>query len=221
MSDLGSLAVGLVMAGSLAIGATRRLLERRRARSQLVSRPDLADLADPEDGTVVRVTGTVRAVDSGDAEPGPDLLRAPISGTPCVVYRARVTRSGTTSSKPRESLAMVPFVLERDTGERVTVEGAHALLDLPNTLARAKSSDDRDRRATFLLLHGFPASAPGAFDEVIVTVGMRVTVAGLVMKEPGGVPDGEAGYRDGAKPALRLAGDLAHPLVIGQPDERP
>ncbi len=222
MSDFGNLAVGLVMAGSFAIGATRKLLERRRARRELASRPDLADLEDPDEGIVVRVTGTVRAAAS-DRAPEPAMLVAPISGKACVVYRARVTSSGSLvrgAAKPRESFAMVPFVLERSGSEPVAIEGAHALLDLPNMLANPKTADDRERRAKFLLLHGLPSSAGGAYEEVLVEEGMRVTIAGLVMKDVGAQPDGEIGYRD-VKSTLRLAGDLAHPLVIGEPDARP
>ncbi|CAN5128594.1 hypothetical protein BH11MYX1_BH11MYX1_14000 [soil metagenome] len=224
MSDFGNLAVGLVMAGSFAIGATRRLLERRRARHELESRPDLADLGDPEEGSIVRVPGTVRARQPREEGPHPAVLVAPISGKPWVVYRARVTSSGSLvrgAAKPRESFAMVPFVLERDDGDAVAIEGAHALLDLPDTLSGPKTADDRDRRAKFLLLHGLSTSAGGVYDEVVVEAGMRVAVAGIVMKDVGSLPDGEAGYRDDAKPTLRLAGDLAHPLVIGAPDLRP
>jgi hypothetical protein len=224
VSDFGNLAVGLVMAGSFAIGATRRLLERRRARRELKSRPDLADLGDPEEGIVVRVTGTVRTRRPREADREPVTVVAPLSGKCCVVYRARVTSSGSLvrgAAPPRESFAIVAFRLERDDGELVEVEGVHALLDLPDRLSSPKTSDDRARRASFLLHHGLPRSAGGVFDEVIVEAGMRIAIAGLVMKDAGAPPGGETGYREDAKPTLRLAGDLGHPLVIGEPDARP
>ena len=202
--------VGLLMAGSAAIGATRKILERRRARRELMARPVLAPETD--EGAVVRVTGIVRAVGAP--------LVAPISATACVVYRSRVVSAGGLVRRafaPRESFAMVPFVIERDDGKRVEIEGAHALLDLPSlALAQPRSSDERERRTSFLRLHGLSANGGGVFDEVVVAPGARVSIAGLMMKDiDAAPPEGEAGYRDEAPVVLRLAGDVTHPLVIG------
>jgi hypothetical protein len=214
VSDFANLAVGLLMVGSAAIGATRKVLERRRARKELLSRPVLG--ADTDEGAVVRVTGIVRV--AGEA------LVAPVSGRPCVVYRSRVTSAGglvRRAFKARESFAMVPFALERDgDGVAVAIEGRHALLDLPNVkLPAPRTSDERERRVSFLALHGLKASAGGVFEEVIIEVGMHVTIAGLMMKDIAETPpEGEAGYREQAPASLRLAGDVAHPLVIGVAD---
>jgi hypothetical protein len=199
------------MAGSAAIGATRKLLERRRARRELLSRPVLG--TETDEGTVVRVTGIVRIAEA--------TLNAPISDSVCVMYRARVMAAGgfvRRAFKPSESFAMVPFVLERDGDHAmVAIEGAHALLDLPNRkLAKPRTSDEYERRTKFLLLHGIKTTNDGVFEEVIVEAGMHVAIAGLMMKDVRELlPAGEAGYRDDAPAALRLAGDVAHPLVIG------
>ncbi|MEO8845346.1 MAG: hypothetical protein ABI591_29600 [Kofleriaceae bacterium] len=211
MSDFANLAVGLLMVGSAAIGATRKVLERRRARRELRSRPVLG--TETDEGTVVRVTGVVRLAEA--------TLRAPISDAPCVVYRSRVMSAGglvRRAFKPCESFAMVPFMLERDGDHAfVAIEGAHALLDLPNRkLPAPASSDERERRKRFLLLHGIKTTNDGIFEEVVVEAGMHVAIAGLMMKDLGELPpEGEAGYRDLAPAQLRLAGDVAHPLVIG------
>jgi hypothetical protein len=211
VSDFANLAVGLLMAGSAAIGATRKVLERRRARRELLSRPVLG--TETDEGTVVRVTGVVRIADS--------TLNAPISDSACVMYRSRVMSAGgfvRRAFKPSESFAMVPFVLERDEDHAlVAIEGAHALLDLPSRkLPEPRTSDERERRKKFLLLHGIKTTNDGIFEEVIVEPGMHVAIAGLMMKDVRELPpDGEAGYRDDAPAALRLAGDVAHPLVIG------
>ncbi|HET9990081.1 MAG TPA: hypothetical protein VFQ65_16235, partial [Kofleriaceae bacterium] len=70
-----------------------------------------------------------------------------------------------------------------------------------------------------LALHGLKSSAGGIFEEVIIEAGMRITIAGLMMKDVGAIPpDGEAGYREEVPASLRLAGDVAHPLVIGTAD---
>jgi hypothetical protein len=115
----------------------------------------------------------------------------------------------------------VPFTLARDgDGVAVAIEGRHALLDVPNAkLPPPRTSDERERRASFLALHGIKSNAGGIFEEVILEAGMRITIAGLMMKDIGATPpEGEAGYREEAPASLRLAGDVAHPLVIGTAD---
>jgi hypothetical protein len=207
--------VGLVMAGSAAFGATRKILERRRARKELRSRPVLG--AETDEGAVVRVTGVVRVAG--------ETLLAPISARECVVYRSRVLSVGGfwvhRAFKPRESLSMVPFLLERDGDNApIAIEGRTALLDLPSIkLPPPRTSDERERRVSFLALHGLKTSEGGTFEEVIVEPGMRVTIAGLMMKDlTAAPPEGEAGYREEVPASLRLAGDVAHPLVIGTAD---
>src|SRR3569623_3496055 len=180
----------MIMAGSAAIGATRKVLERRRARKELRSRPVLGEETD--EGAVVRVTGGVRETD--------ETRGAPSSGRRCVVYRSRVMRAGgfvRRAFRPREAFAMVPFTLERDgDGIAVAIEGRHALLDLPNLkLPAPKTAELRQRRASFLALHALKASAGGTFEEVVVEAGMRVTIAGQKMKVVNEeLPEGEAGY---------------------------
>lgn len=211
MSDFANLAVGLVMAGSAAIGATRKVLERRRARRELSSRPPLEAATD--EGNIVRVTGVVRVAEAS--------LVAPISGKTCVVYRSRVTDSLWSVRRimlPKESFEMVPFVVERDNGERVAIEGKHALLDLPNTkLPSPKTVELRERRTSFQKMHGIDSGHSATFEEIVIEDGMKITVAGLMMKDLAveAPTDGEAGYRDDIPATLRLAGDLDHPLVIG------
>lgn len=211
MSDFANLAVGIVMVGSAAIGATRKMLERRRARRELLSRPVLG--TETDEGTVVRVTGVVRIAEA--------TLKSPIADSPCVVYRSRVMSAGglvRRAFKPCESFAIVPFVLERDGDHAlVTIDGAHALLDLPNRkLPAPRTSDDRERRTRFLLLHGIKVNKDGIFEEVTVEAGMHVAIAGLMMKDLRELPpEGETGYRDVGPAVQRLVGDVAHPLVIG------
>jgi hypothetical protein len=116
---------------------------------------------------------------------------------------------------------MVPFLLERDGDNApIAIEGRTALLDLPSIkLPPPRTSDERERRVSFLALHGLKTSEGGTFEEVIVEPGMRVTIAGLMMKDlTAAPPEGEAGYREEVPASLRLAGDVAHPLVIGTAD---
>jgi hypothetical protein len=215
VSDFVSIGIAIVALGSAAIGGTRTMLERRRARRELEARPVLT--AGVAEGEIVRVTGVVRVLD--------ETLEAPLSGQVCVVVRSRVTAGGNLARRaivPRESFRMVAFVLDRPEGP-VSIEGEHALLDLPPLklpAPRGLNSDERIRRERFLALHGLKPRTGGRalFSETIVEPGARITVAGLVMKDP--VPPStqeELGFRDAAAPALRLAGNRDHPLVIGVP----
>jgi hypothetical protein len=215
VSDFVGLGIAIVALGSAAIGGARTVLERRRARRELAARPTLT--SNVAEGEVVRVTGIVRVLD--------ETLEAPLSGETCVVVRSRVVAGPNITRRaaaPRESFRMVPFVLERPEG-RVSIEGEHALLDLPPLKLppqRGLHSDERDRRERFLALHGLRPRTGGRalFSETLVAPGDHITIAGLVMKDP--VPpsaEHELGFRDAAAPSLRLAGNRDHPLVIGVP----
>ena len=206
MSDVEAFVVGGVMAGSALIGALRKVLERRRARKELRSRPALG--TETDEGTVVRVTGIVRVAER--------TLTSPLAGAECVMYRSRVLTDGgfvRRAFKPRETFAMVPFMLERVGEPAVAVEGTTALLDLSGKLPKPRGSDDYARRAKFLAIHGL-ADQGGVFEEVVITPGMRISIAGLMMKDLR-EPDPDALYRDGPLVAPRIVGDSTHPLVIG------
>ncbi len=109
---------------------------------------------------------------------------------------------------------MVTFLVERADGSKVTVDGKHVLLDLDPI----KPPADNARRSQLALALGVSMKdlRGAGFEEVIVEEGMRVSIAGLMMKditeEP---PTGELAFREAEAPALRIAGDAAHPLVVG------
>lgn len=212
MADFFGLGILTVALGSAAIGAGRKVLERRRARRELRAKRPL-DPRSPE-GEVVRVTGIVQVLDA--------TLEAPLSGTPCVVYRSRVTAGAKLTSRahrPREQIAMVPFVIDRGAQGRVLIEGEHVLLDVkPLTLRRTKIA--QNRREQLLMRVGLPLREIGRalFEETVVEPGARVSVAGLMMKDLATQPVAEElGFRDAPPTNLRLAGNVEHPLVIGEP----
>ena len=206
-----------VLGGSAAIGGARKLLERRRARKALAARAPLG--TETPEGTVVRVTGTVRVADMK--------LVAPLSAVECVVVRSRVGSMAGMAARavrPKEWFAMVPFVLERAGEPPIAVEGEHALLDVePQKLPRphGPASPERARRMQLLLKLGLKPTevARATYEEVVVTAGMRVSVAGLMMLDPAAAPPpttAELGFRDLAPASLRIAGNAEHPLVIGE-----
>jgi hypothetical protein len=209
VSDFVGWGIFVVAVGSATVGATRRFLERRRARRELVTKPVLGP-ASP-DGAVVRVTGIVRAI-----EP----LSAPLSGRECVVFRARVDTTNWIVRRGgghgvHEWLELTPFLLDRGEQGTVRVEGSHALLDLPATVLRVP---DRLRRDQFLARMGARTKhgARARYEETLVEPGMRVSIAGLVMMDPAEEPSTrELHFRDAPPPSLRLTGNLEHPLAIG------
>ena len=214
MSVIGTFVLAATAVASTGLAGARTLVERRRARRQLVALPPLG--TETPDGTSVRVTGTVRVRDN--------TIVAPLSGVECVAARARPVsgiRPGGGGSN--EWFAIVSFVLERDGEPPVVVDGVHARLDLPlERLRRAKrGSPERDRHEQLLLQLGLRAFDWGAkFEEVVVTPGMRVSVAGMMMLAPADVPPSrqrELGFREPPPATIRIVGSATYPLVIGVP----
>ena len=212
MGDFFGLGILAVAVGSAAIGTGRKVLERRRARRELREKQPL-DMRSPE-GQVVRVTGVVEVLDG--------TLEAPLSGKACVVYRARVAAGGKLTSRaqrPKELAAMIPFVIDRGAQGRVVIEGKHALLDVA-PLSMRRDKIDPERRSQLLVRVGLALRELGRahYEETVIEPGMRVSVAGLMMKDLTTEPvNDELGFRDAPPTSLRLAGNVEHPLVIGDP----
>jgi len=138
------------------------------------------------------------------------------------VFRSRVQSGGKLTSRamrPRESIAMVPFIIDRGAEGQVLVEGKHVLLDLA-PLKMERRDFEWQRRQRFVLEHGLVdrEADRAVFEETVIEPFMRVSVAGLMMKDlPTAPASEELGFRDAAAPNLRIAGNVEHPLVIGEP----
>jgi hypothetical protein len=207
----------IIPATTAGVGLARKLAEHRRVRRELARRPALG--AETPDGTVVRVTGTVRLRDT--------LIVAPLSGVECVAARARVSAemwNTRGARKPREWFAIVSFLIERDGEPPVVVEGEHAEIALPTQkLARPKAGSDALHRREQLLLQlgiGAHRARGGGFEEVAVVPGMHVSVVGLMMLGQAIEPprtDDQRMFRESPASTLRLVGNAAHPIVIGSP----
>jgi hypothetical protein len=209
---IGPIVIAAGAVAAAAFGGARTLVERRRVRRELVDLPPLG--TETPDGTSVRVTGTVRVREA--------TIVAPLSGVECVAARARaISGVRVAGVGSREWFAIVSFVLERDGEPPVIVDGMHARLDLPlERLGRAKrDSPERARREQLLLQLGVHAFGWGAkFEEVVVTPGMRVSVAGMMMLAPSDAPpspDRELGFREPPPATIRIVGSATYPLIIG------
>ena len=177
---------------------------RRQARKLLGSTAWLAD--DSADGSMVKVTGVVRMREHGER------FISPLSENRCVVLRLRVlVRHGRNpSAKLVEKLDIMPFVIEDEDG-KLLVDAPVALLDM----APVKQSRHVGPRKNQLLVDlGYDTANSGAseFEETLVEVGARVTIAGTLAKQPPR-PEDAAGYRD-TDPPLRIVGSKEHPIAI-------
>ena len=162
------------------------------------------------EGTVVRVTGTVRALDPP--------LTAPLSGRPCVLYRSTALPSVVWSfRKPRafegDAIGIRRFIVEAEGGP-VLIDTKHVVLDL-EPLRRLKIT--RERREQFRLRLGMPAlNRFLRLEECIVAPGSTVSVVGLMMLDPAvEPPSDERGFRDAPAAQRRLTGNAEHPVVVG------
>ncbi len=206
MSEITGIVVLVAAVSSAALTAGRKIIERRRARRVLRERPELA--ASSPEGSEVRVTGIVRLLE--------DTLEAPLSGRPCVVVRSRIyaKRLSHVTFNPYETLRMVTFVVERADGSQVTVDGKHVLLDLDPI--KVPRNDARRTQLALALGVTLKEQRGARFEEILVEAGMRVSIAGLMMKDVvDAPPTSELAFRDTVAPELRIAGDAAHPLVVG------
>jgi hypothetical protein len=185
----------------------RRTFQHRRERSE--ARRKLAEITAIADvrseGTIARVTGFVKPVI------GTSLLTSPLSGLDCVAYRARADGRTQPLLVPITKFELVPFSVDG-----IEIHSDNAEFDVPPVLLEP-SPEQRDRYDAFLMpyaihRHHRVFSGGAVFDEVVITVGMRVTVIGAVMLagiEAGGT------YREAAH-RWKLVGDREHPIVIGE-----
>lgn len=211
MEDLIAWATIIVVFAVTTSRAMRNRRERRKARKQLAAVPAL-EPGTPE-GTLVKVTGIVRAIET---------LTAPLSGRTCVGFRARAEipapkANNYTVSQPKrfEMLELSPFKLERDGEAAVLVDGSSALLDLPALTERETLGALREK---FLVGRGITLreATRAQFEEVLVEAGMTITVTGLLLHDIATEPTAdERDYRSEHGPTLRLTGSEKHPLAIG------
>lgn len=204
----------IAAAGAAAISAGRQLTRAGRARHQLRRRPVLGPAS--AEGDHVRVTGVVRLFDR--------TLTAPLSERTCVAYWTRASirlstgRGGAPMASKPESVVLVPFLIDRGADGVVLVNGTHALFDVPPV--KLTPEDTGARGTWFLALHGLTSQhgVTAGFREVVIEVGMTITVVGVVLKDVALEPptEEERTFRDAPAPTVQLTGNRKHPLVFGR-----
>jgi hypothetical protein len=197
----------LVAAGaSVLVGFIMKLpsAERRSARKLLAATPWIDD--ESVDGAQVKVTGIVKVREHGER------FVSPLSENRCVVLRLRVLvrRGQGPGGKLVEDFKIMPFILEADAG-RVRVDASHAMLDIgPVSLSRSVWP----RKNQLLIALGYETanSMKSEFEETIVELGQKVTIAGTLAKQTPTAGQAAA-YRD-TYPAIRIIGTKDRPIAI-------
>jgi hypothetical protein len=191
------------------VGAINRSRRRAALRAKIAAAP-----SDFEDNAIVTFVGTVKLVG------GP--LIAPLSGKPCVAYRAvarayslrstgavMIGRSiGRKLEQEVVDVEMISFVLETKSGD-VIVEGETCELLLPMLPLIPRKIE---LEQSFLDRAGVDVYARYAgFDECRIEVGAKIKVHGVSRSEL--ATAGETGFRE-APTQIRISGDDAHRLTF-------
>ena len=196
----------LIAAAAVGLGAatiaTHFELERRlRLRHRL-----RAGTSTLEEGEVATLTGTIRLLGAP--------LRAPLSGSPCALYRL-VGRSllgpGLATEVLTTEAVMARFALMTSHGE-VLVDGERVEITWP---VRRVSPRRPEREQAVRLRLGLNTTNTASLKEVAIPDGARVSVHGVLHRELA-ARAAERDYRD-ARTVLVLRGHPEHPLTVGRP----
>ncbi|HEX4455886.1 MAG TPA: hypothetical protein VH143_33730 [Kofleriaceae bacterium] len=203
----------LIMVGVVGlVSAVNRSRTRAALRAKIAAAP-----GEFEDNAVVTFIGTVKSI----GEP----LVAPLSGKPCVAYRAvartyvfraggaallarSVIGSSRTLGQEVVDVELTTFVLATKSGD-VIVEGETCELLLPMLPLIPRKLE---LEQSFLDRAGLDTYARDAgFNECRVEVGAKIRVHGVSRSEL--ATAGETGFRE-APTQIRISGDGAHLLTI-------
>ena len=203
-----AVACSLVVAG---FGAVGNALWGPRARAR--KRLDAGTKTTIADREIVTLTGVVRAHG--------DLLEAPLTGIPCVLYEAvgrvygeLVGRNARNIEAEVVEQKLVPFELETADGI-VLVAADTADVELPRIPCIPRRMD---RERTFLRERGQSAEQirHAGFDELRIVPGDKIRVQGMAIVEIDPSATTERDYRADVPRRIRLVPHPDHPLTIGR-----
>jgi hypothetical protein len=186
---LGALAASLVVTFVMRMPSANR----SRARKLLAQAEWLDD--DAADGAYVKVQGVVKVRAHGER------FLSPLTKNRCVVLRLRaaVRHGSNPRSKLVESLKIMPFVIEDETGS-MPIDATAAELDV-SALRSSKWTPADKRQVLIELGHASANAEKSTVEETLVEVGQTVTVAGKLQNSD-------------REPKHRLVGDAEHPIAI-------
>jgi len=202
------LAIKLIIFAVAAIGVGVRQWQHARHRAVIRAKMLAAPKAF-EDNALITLTGTAKLV----GEP----LIAPLSGTPCIAFRAtgRTFKSSHSRRKIAEidqevsEIKMTSFVLVTKDDE-ILVDGDVCELPIRGAPVIPRKLDrERDFMVRGALV-GLPKDA--GFDEVVIPDGAKIMVHGVARKELAEA-GGETHFRE-APTRIRMTSDGAHLITI-------
>ncbi|HEX7699856.1 MAG TPA: hypothetical protein VF403_04015 [Kofleriaceae bacterium] len=202
------LAVKLTILAFVAIAAGVRAVRAAQHRAAVRAKM-LAAPATFEDNAVVTLTGTAKLV----GEP----LTAPLSGKPCIAFRAtartfknlRTPRRIAMIDQEISEERMTSFVLTTKDGE-VIVDGDVCELPIRSAPIIPRKLDREREFMTRVELAGDIHTA--GFDEVVIPDGAKIMVHGVARKELA-TDGGETNFRE-APTKIRMTSDGAHLITI-------
>ncbi|HEY1552660.1 MAG TPA: hypothetical protein VGG28_32750 [Kofleriaceae bacterium] len=174
----------------------------RQAMARAAMRRGSATLAD---GEIVSLTGTVVPIG--------DVLVAPVSGKPCVVFTAQARifvgfgRNGRLVGKHVEVKA-IPFELVATSARVVVDPTEHRLLvplspSIPRSIERELAWVDSVR----------PPYGDPSCEEACIEPGARIVVRGIAQRELDETATAETGFRE-PPTRFRIIGDPRRPVLI-------
>jgi hypothetical protein len=197
---------------ALLLALVRRFLDHKyRGEAKLV------------DHELVTITGIVRAA----GEP----LLAPLSGKPCVAHRSRVYFVGEARERAQGEggvlLGKVPAGLDgtliREARAAFRVETKQGVihvdgdaLELAVTPERVIPRQQARERAFLTELGAADKEDKAGFDEIVVAVGAKVSIRGMLRIEADAASTDERGYRDDAPKRMRLVAADGTPVTVAR-----
>lgn len=151
------------------------------------------------------------------------LLKAPLTGRPCIYYAIEVAQISHPSlpSLICEERIGVPFTLADPSGE-ASVDPSSAELALVFDHIERPSPDDpmRTTHDAVLVRHGISSQEVGStrlqFSEAVIAPGDQLSVIGAGPREPDATPSCDSPYRASATTRLHVMGSERDPLSILQ-----
>lgn len=212
--------IGLTLTSFIMFGvgrAVERYKSPTRRRLRSMQQLKLWPIAELPENTPGRLVGKVQRLDT--------ILRAPISGRACVMYRVTVEHLPQRHVSPSgmriiDDQVAVPFALVDDSGQAfIDPTDTKFLVDVDANEFSGMFDPASTLETEFLALHGISSTADGFnkslhYRESVLALGEAITVVGTGVREPDPAVASTDPYRRGPGQRLRLTGSADEPLLV-------
>ncbi len=188
-----------------------------RRRIRLMQQTKRWPIAELPENTLGRLVGKVQRLDA--------ILRAPLSGRACVMYRVTVEHRHQRHISPSgmriiDDQVAVPFALVDDSGQAfVDPTDTKFLVDVDANEFSGMFDPASALETEFLARHGVSSTEEAFnkalhFRESILGLGEAITVVGIGVREPDPAVASTDPYRRGPGQRVRLTGSAEEPLLV-------